>query len=122
MAKEVVNPVDVKFNIDMDDPWQGTKPDFGYVPLKDAKDPAAEGFYWLWPCLTNPNAPIMVEYIGGPGMCSLGKGWTTRCPLGIDSKNNCLIKHENPLTDHWNMLFIDSPIGSGYSITKILPT
>lgn len=114
---EVENRVDKEFNIDMNDPWQGTQPEWDFVPLK-AKDPEALGFYWLWPCLTNPDAPIMVEYMGGPGYSCMIKAFTNRTPLQISGKDKCITKSENPLTNKWNMLFIESPINSGFSTSK----
>ena len=68
------SPFDELFYLDQNDPWLGTKPDFGSIPIKNQL--GNEGFYWLWPCLNNPNAPIIIEYIGGPGCCVILKAFT----------------------------------------------
>ena len=60
----------------------------------------------------------MVEYIGGPGYSCMLKAFSVRSPQKIYGKEKCLKKTKNPYTDHWNLLYIESPINSGFSMSK----
>lgn len=44
-----MNPVDQEFNYCLNDPWQGSRPEFDYIPIV-SKEEDTEAFYWLWPC------------------------------------------------------------------------
>lgn len=114
-AKEL-NPYNIMFNWNTTDPWLGTFPEFGYIDIEG--EPGNAGFYWLWPC-DNPDAPILVTQIGGPGMGVLLKAFGRFNPLEVDGKNRCFKVNPDPLTKKVNLLYIESPIGSGYSTANI---
>ena len=111
------NPYDKEFHFPSPDPWLGCAPEFGNIPI--SSQPGNEGFYWLWPCLVNPSAPIIINYIGGPGCCVLLKAFNHQSPLNVSHSSRTLVKNPRALTDKYNILYIEQPIGSGFSIEKI---
>lgn len=111
------NPYDENFNWDPTDPWLGTNPEFGYIDI--AEDTGNYGWYWLYPCQTNPSAPVLVTFIGGPGLPVLTKAFGRYNPQHIDDEEKCLKVNKNSLTQKMNLLYVENPIGSGQSIAKI---
>ena len=110
---EPTNPFDKKFRLSKSDPFLGQNVEFNYIPLSK---PLSFGFYWLWKS-TLYQAPIIVHFIGGPGRCVLNKAFGGYNPLHIDSKRSCLKVNPNSAISKYNLLYIESPIGSGYSKT-----
>ena len=45
------------------------------------------------------------------------KAFSGRAPILIDAKQKCLVKNPKTLTDKFNILYIENPLGSGFSIT-----
>jgi hypothetical protein len=110
---EPTNPFDKKFRLSKSDPFLGQNVEFNYIPLSK---PLSFGFYCLWKS-TLHQAPIIVHFIGGPGRCVLNKAFGGYNPLHIDSKRSCLKINPDSAISKYNLLYIESPIGSGYSKT-----
>jgi len=115
-----VNPYDNRFN------WSEGTQEFlnmveqEYVPLpsgpKDTENhPINQGYYWYMPCKENSEAPIMVTMIGGPGMCCMSKALGRHNPYKVNREKQSLEKNENDITDRYHLLYIESPVGSGFS-------
>ena len=96
-----------------ENPWLSTHPEFGYVPLKKKGN---MGFYWLWKSNTI-RAPTITHLIGGPGRSVLKKAFGGYNPLNVDKKTNKLVYNQFSAINKYNLLYIESPIGSGYSVT-----
>lgn len=79
------------------------------------------GFFWLWPCHENPDAPVLCTFIGGPGYPVLLKAFGGCNPLDIDENHKCLKINPNSLASSVHLLYIEHPIGSGYSLNKKTP-
>jgi carboxypeptidase C (cathepsin A) len=105
------------FNYESPDPWLGTKPQFANVPIfQYESNHYGQMYYWLYPCQRGIDSPTIVRFAGGPGMSVMHYAFDdSHSPLHIDSKNMKFVKNENSLTKDYNLLFIESPLGSGYS-------
>jgi len=92
-------------------------------------DPANNGnmFFWFFPAEENPEtAPVVIWLQGGPGSSSMfgalklhGAVLTT-----VDENDNLSGVASNP--NSWakkhNMIYIDNPVGAGFSFSDKLPT
>nr|XP_037273136.1 probable serine carboxypeptidase CPVL [Rhipicephalus microplus] len=66
----------------------------------------------------NPDAyPLLLWLQGGPGLSSLFGEFLEIGPLGIDGKGR-LFKRQGSLQRHVNAVYLDQPVGAGYSFTK----
>lgn len=101
------------FNWNQANPWLSTNPEFEYILTKYRQN---EAFYWLWRC-PNRSAPVIVHFSGGPGRSSLVKAFGGYNPLSIDSQKKCFYKNRNSVSHHYNLLYIEAPIGAGFSRT-----
>ena len=101
------------FNWNIENPWLSTYPEYGYIPLKQQGN---YGFYWLWRSSTS-NSPTLIHMIGGPGRSVLKKAFGGYNPLIVNKKKSKLSINRHSATDRYNLLYIECPIGSGYSVT-----
>jgi len=116
--KTTENPFDTKFNWNTEDPFLGVKVDYGYVSLSLPEKNKNEGFYFMYPCKGRQDAPVLVTLIGGPGMCVVTKAFGRYNPLKVSRSDFSLLKtsEEEDITDRYHLLYIESPVGSGFSI------
>jgi len=75
-------------------------------------------FFWFFPAQSgDANAPFTVWLQGGPGSSSLFGLFAEQGPIMVDKEQKL---HPRDIT--WNskyhLLFIDQPVGTGYSFTK----
>lgn len=83
--------------------------DWGYVSVRDG----ANLFWWLYPAAGNSSAPLVLWLQGGPGGSSCGYGnFEEIGPLDVDLK-----PREFTWAGGVNLLFVDSPVGAGFSYT-----
>lgn len=78
-------------------------------------------FFWYFEARNDPqNAPTTLYFAGGPGESSLYGAANDGGPCIVNFDSNST--HENPwaLTANSNMLFIDQPVGSGYSYDTLI--
>ncbi|KAJ4780781.1 Carboxypeptidase [Rhynchospora pubera] len=93
----------------------------GYLPMKS--DPTSALFYAFYeaqePVSSLPDTPLLLWLEGGPGCSSMLGNFFHFGPWLLSPKDNFTL-YQNPFT--WNLrfglLFIDSPLGTGYSIVK----
>jgi len=74
-------------------------------------------FFWFFPAQNkDPKAPVVLWLQGGPGGSSLFGLFVENGPYTIDENLNLLKK---PVTwnDKYSMLYIDNPVGTGFSFT-----
>jgi len=74
-------------------------------------------FFWYVPAKNNAeSAPVVLWLQGGPGGSSLFGLFVEHGPFQVDKDANL---HERDIawTEQFNMLYIDQPVGTGYSFT-----
>eukprot|EP00092_Neocalanus_flemingeri_P007452 GFUD01008048.1.p1 GENE.GFUD01008048.1~~GFUD01008048.1.p1 ORF type:complete len:467 (-),score=127.97 GFUD01008048.1:70-1470(-) len=84
-------------------------------------------FFWFFPAEEDPeNAPVVIWLQGGPGLSSMFGALKLHGPIitTVDENNNLNGVAKNPYS--WgkkhNMLYIDNPVGAGFSFSDALPT
>lgn len=71
-------------------------------------------FFWYFPC-TNANASLVIWLQGGPGSSSLFGLFSENGPY-VFKKDKLKYRHYS-WTKYFNVLYIDNPVGSGFSFT-----
>ncbi|CAF1644633.1 unnamed protein product [Adineta ricciae] len=98
------------------------QPDYAYSSysgyLTVNKTHESNLFFWFFPAQSgNTSAPLVVWLQGGPGSSSLFGLFAEQGPIMVDKQQKL---HESNIT--WNskyhLLYIDQPVGTGYSFTK----
>ncbi|RBR24481.1 uncharacterized protein FIESC28_02677 [Fusarium coffeatum] len=102
----------------------------GYVHLPSYFVPDAGGakglpengnasyFFWYFPARNNPeSAPTAMYFGGGPGYSGFDGSSAFPCYFNPDSNSTTLNKHS--WNNHVNMLYIDNPVGVGFSYTTL---
>lgn len=75
-------------------------------------------FFWYFPAEEDcVHAPVVLWLQGGPGASSMIGLFTEVGPLQLISENK-LIKRKYAWSKNHNLIFIDSPVGSGFSFTE----
>uniref|UniRef100_A0A6G5A907 Putative serine carboxypeptidase lysosomal cathepsin a n=1 Tax=Rhipicephalus microplus TaxID=6941 RepID=A0A6G5A907_RHIMP len=94
----------------------GAETHSGYITIDSWKK--SNLFFLHIRALKNPDAyPLLLWLQGGPGLSSLFGEFLEIGPLGIDGKG-CLFKRQGSLQRHVNVVYLDQPVGAGYSFTK----
>ena len=86
----------------------------GLIPVSASDDL----FYWLFPALTSP-APLVLWLTGGPGCASEIALFYENGPFKIRD-DLTLQKNEYGWNRVANMLYVDQPVGTGFSKGKDL--
>lgn len=90
----------------------------GYIGVTDAPD-KNKMFYWYFESQNDPeNAPLLIWLTGGPGCSSELAIAFENGPWFIvkdDSGKNKFVNNPNSWNQKANVLYIDQPIGTGYS-------
>ncbi|KAI8515364.1 hypothetical protein Bbelb_061770 [Branchiostoma belcheri] len=74
-------------------------------------------FFWFFPALSDPeNAPVLLWLQGGPGGSSLFGLFEEMGPFYI-TKDAQLMMRKTTWVSEYSMLFIDNPVGTGFSFT-----
>ncbi|XP_033182920.1 venom serine carboxypeptidase [Bombus vancouverensis nearcticus] len=75
-------------------------------------------FFWFFPALHNPKtAPVVLWLQGGPGATSLYGLFLENGPF-IVTENKTLEMREYSWNKCHNLLYIDNPVGTGFSFTE----
>lgn len=87
----------------------------GYIPV-NRKDSL---FYWLFEAKNNPcHAPLVVYLAGGPGCSGEIAIFTGAGPYRINKDDLTLKSNPGAWNRNFNMLFVDQPVGTGFSNSK----
>jgi hypothetical protein len=78
----------------------------------------SNSFFWLSKSLDgNPDAPLLLWLQGGPGASSLFGLFTEIGPFNIGADMRAVPRGKNGWNNHYHLLFIDNPVGTGFSFT-----
>ncbi|XP_058750835.1 serine carboxypeptidase-like 32 [Vicia villosa] len=90
----------------------------GYVNVNETNGRSL--FYWFFEALTEPeNKPLLLWLNGGPGCSSVGYGATEEIgPFLVDIDGKCLKYNNFSWNREANLLFLESPIGVGFSYSN----
>ncbi|KAH8372253.1 hypothetical protein KR093_010769 [Drosophila rubida] len=87
----------------------------GYLTVNEAYN--SNLFFWYFPAQESPEtAPVVLWLQGGPGASSLIGLFLENGPLKLHSDGK-LKKRKYSWSKTHNLIFIDSPVGSGFSFT-----
>jgi len=88
----------------------------GYLTVN--KTTGSNMFFWFFPNLAQKkDAPTLLWLQGGPGGSSLFGLFIEQGPLYITQDQKAKIRNTSWAQD-FNMIYIDNPVGTGYSFTK----
>ncbi|XP_051116587.1 serine carboxypeptidase-like 34 [Andrographis paniculata] len=90
----------------------------GYVTVNNTHGRAL--FYWFFEATTNPhNNPLLLWLNGGPGCSSIGYGQSEELGPFLSQKGKPELKlNKNAWNKAANLLFLESPVGVGFSYTN----
>mmetsp|Transcript_10802 Transcript_10802/g.15819 ORF Transcript_10802/g.15819 Transcript_10802/m.15819 type:complete len:754 (+) Transcript_10802:34-2295(+) len=100
--------------------WEDLESYTGYIDIEGRK--GGKLFYWFVGAPENPEQkPLMLWLNGGPGCASMigmfEQNGPFRCePIDKVTKIKKIKKFDQSWIHHANMLYIDQPVGAGYSI------
>ncbi|EEF40892.1 serine carboxypeptidase-like 31 isoform X2 [Ricinus communis] len=90
----------------------------GYVTVNEKNGRAL--FYWFYEATTHPDEkPLVLWLNGGPGCSSVGYGATQEIgPFLVDNDGHGLKYNPYSWNKEANMLFLESPVGVGFSYSN----
>ncbi|KAJ1434773.1 Serine carboxypeptidase, serine active site [Sesbania bispinosa] len=90
----------------------------GYVTVNETNGRAL--FYWFYEAMTKPEEkPLVLWLNGGPGCSSVGYGATQEIgPFLVDTDGKGLKFNNFSWNKEANMLFLESPVGVGFSYSN----
>ncbi|XP_077347484.1 putative serine carboxypeptidase CPVL isoform X2 [Lithobates pipiens] len=87
----------------------------GYLTVNKTYD--SNLFFWFFPAQVNPDtAPVLLWLQGGPGGTSMFGLFVEHGPYVV-TENLTLVHREFSWTNKYSMLYIDNPVGTGFSFT-----
>ncbi|KAF9151517.1 hypothetical protein BG015_006562 [Linnemannia schmuckeri] len=92
----------------------------GHIPIRNWHQSGYHGetsmFYWYFPAVKPrvPNPPLLFWFQGGPGSSSMIGQFFGNGPIYLTA-NNTLARRETHWADEYSVVFIDQPVGTGYS-------
>ena len=84
----------------------------GFFTTNDAK--SNHMFWWFFP---KPNKPLLIWLQGGPGGSSMFGLFAEMGPFNANAQKELVKREKGAWTDEYAMLFIDNPVGAGFSFT-----
>ncbi|KAK5641124.1 hypothetical protein RI129_009671 [Pyrocoelia pectoralis] len=88
----------------------------GYFTTSSKQD--SNLFFWFFPSRGNvSNDPLILCLQGGPGVSALFSLFMENGPVSIDDKGK-ISKRDYSWTDYASVLYIDNPVGTGFSFTS----
>ncbi|KAK4271481.1 hypothetical protein QN277_020171 [Acacia crassicarpa] len=90
----------------------------GYVTVNETNGRAL--FYWFYEAVNNPQEkPLVLWLNGGPGCSSVGYGATQEIgPFLVDTNGQGLKYNNFSWNREANILFVESPVGVGFSYSN----
>ncbi|XP_027153704.1 serine carboxypeptidase-like 34 [Coffea eugenioides] len=99
-------------------PWVHFKQYAGYITVNETHGRAL--FYWFFEATRNPEKkPLLLWLNGGPGCSSIGYGESEELGPFLSQKGKPELKlNKNSWNRVANLLFLESPVGVGFSYTN----
>ncbi|XAR56963.1 Carboxypeptidase D [Bertholletia excelsa] len=90
----------------------------GYITVNQSHGRAL--FYWFFEAQSQPSEkPLLLWFNGGPGCSSIGYGAAVELgPLRVSEQGAGLEFNTNSWNKEANLLFVESPVGVGFSYTN----
>ncbi|OWM88016.1 hypothetical protein CDL15_Pgr016589 [Punica granatum] len=90
----------------------------GYVTVEPGNGRAL--FYWFFEAQSLPSQkPLLLWLNGGPGCSSVGYGAASELgPFRVDTNGTALLFNKYAWNQEANLLFVESPVGVGFSYTN----
>ncbi|XP_058383579.1 probable serine carboxypeptidase CPVL [Diceros bicornis minor] len=96
-------------------PGSNVKSYAGYITVNETYN--SNLFFWFFPAQVEPsNAPVVLWLQGGPGGSSMFGLFVEHGPYVVTS-NLTLRLRDFPWTTTFSMLYVDNPVGTGFSFT-----
>ncbi|TCD62876.1 hypothetical protein EIP91_006282 [Steccherinum ochraceum] len=85
----------------------------GYLDISETR----HLFFWFFEARNDPHdAPLMLWLNGGPGCSSIASGLLfENGPCSMAKDGNGTVRNPHSWNEHTNIIYLDQPIGSGYS-------
>lgn len=78
-------------------------------------------FFWYFPARQSPStAPISIWIGGGPGNAAVEGALTENGPCYVNADGNSTTKNPFSRNNRVNMLYIDQPVGAGFSYSTLV--
>jgi hypothetical protein len=78
-------------------------------------------FYWFFPARESPEtAPFSIWVGGGPGQSAISGAMYENGPCYVGPDGNSTIPNPHSRNNRVNMLYVDQPVGAGYSYTTLV--
>jgi vitellogenic carboxypeptidase-like protein len=75
-------------------------------------------FFWFFPSQDGKqDAPLLLWLQGGPGGASMFGLFSENGPFSVSADAKTLIPNPHTWNQHFHMLYIDNPVGAGFSFT-----
>ncbi|ESO05294.1 hypothetical protein HELRODRAFT_77890, partial [Helobdella robusta] len=88
----------------------------GFLTVNKSSD--SNMFFWFFPSLNDdPRDPVLLWLQGGPGGSSLFGLFVENGPFGVNEQLK-LFEREYTWNRKYNLLFIDNPVGTGFSFAN----
>ena len=76
-------------------------------------------FWWHFPAQDgNTSAPLLLWLNGGPGSTSMYGLFNEMGPFSVAADGQTLVPRAATWNKHYSMLFVDNPVGTGFSYTE----
>ncbi|XP_054925161.1 probable serine carboxypeptidase CPVL [Dermacentor andersoni] len=92
----------------------------GFIPVDTANASTHSTYLFFLHLKSQANSnmkPLLLWLQGGPGMSGLFGQFLENGPLGIDA-GGTLYRRRHSLLSKFNIIYLDAPVGSGYSFDK----
>jgi carboxypeptidase C (cathepsin A) len=87
----------------------------GFISVDETSN--SQLYYWLILSDDWMNSPLVIWLNGGPGASSLFGLFTEMGPLRLKTSGGIYVENEKTWTNRTSVLYLDQPIGTGYSFT-----
>ncbi|XP_014230751.1 venom serine carboxypeptidase-like [Trichogramma pretiosum] len=114
IEKNQINEARAAAEVTHDD-FHGLKSYSGFLTVD--KRYGSHMFFWYYPALISPKAPVILWLHGGPGDSGLFGLFAEHGPYIVDDDSRLGVRNVS-WNLHHNILYIDNPVGSGFSFTN----